>query len=146
MSAAAPSPPADPRAALHALLHARLRVTLTDGRVLSGQLLAVDRGASLLLSSVVEHRALPDTAAGANVAAYYPYSRRGGEEPGAAGGAGSGGLRRSRELASVLVPFRWVVSVEVDEGDAQVWAHFAGVHFSDGSAVPPPPVPAATAA
>ncbi|TXT05028.1 hypothetical protein VHUM_03848 [Vanrija humicola] len=144
MSAAAaqPADPAPaplrlpPREALRALLHSRLQVSLVDGRVLSGQLLAVDRSAALLLSGVTEHRTLPPTAEGHNVATYYPFSRVGGEEPGPAGGSGSGGARRARELASVLVPFRHVVGVELCDEDAAVWTHFAGVEVRDGVAVP----------
>lgn len=138
MSFNAVAAPLPPRAALQALLHTRLTLTLSDGRVLTGQLLAVDPSASLLLSSVTEHRRLPDTEAGHNVATFYPFSRVGGEEAGPAGGSGSGGLERSRELASVLVPFQHIAAVDMGEEDAGVWGHFCGVAFEDGRAVVPP--------
>jgi small nuclear ribonucleoprotein (snRNP)-like protein len=136
-----------PRDALRALLHSLLHVTLNDGRVLTGHLLAVDSSASLLLSGVRETRILPATEAGANVAQYYPWSRA---EGGAAGGlgAGIGGLHgggdaggqvREREVASVLVNMRDITAVELGEEDAGAWARFAGVPFEQGQAVPPTP-------
>lgn len=128
------SPFLPPRDALRALLHMLLNVTLNDGRILTGHLLAVDAKASLLLSSVRETRVLPPTEAGAKVAQYYPFSRN---EGGAAEGPSDGGYVRERELASVLVPMRHVVAVELSNEDAESWGRFAGVRFERGTAVPP---------
>lgn len=160
----APRPPAlPPQDALRALLHTLLHVTLQDGRVLTGHLIAVDARASLLLSSVRETRVLPPTDVGANVAKYYPFSRsEGGVSVGIGAGLGAGisgargdvggpqgpqeeGFVRERELASVLVPMRHVVAVEMGDEDADAWGRFAGVRFEGGVAVPPQQVAAGVA-
>lgn len=159
----APRPAAlPPQDALRALLHTLLHVTLHDGRVLTGHLIAVDARASLLLSSVRETRVLPPTDVGANVAKYYPFSRtEGGVSVGIGAGLGAGisgargdvggpqraeeGFVRERELASVLVPMRHVVAVEMGEEDADAWGRFAGVRFERGVAVPPQHVAAGVA-
>ncbi|BEI84672.1 hypothetical protein CcaverHIS002_0500730 [Cutaneotrichosporon cavernicola] len=123
-----------PKDALRALLHTLLTVTLNDGRVLTGNLLAVDSSASLLLSSVRETRVLPPTVEGINVAQYYPYSRTDGEastEP--------GGEVREREVTSVLVNMCDIVAVEMGEEDAGAWSRFVGVAFEKEQAVPPAP-------
>ncbi|GMK58499.1 hypothetical protein CspeluHIS016_0505310 [Cutaneotrichosporon spelunceum] len=120
--------------ALRALLHTLLTVTLNDGRVLTGHLLAVDSSASLLLGSAQETRFLPSTEVGANVAQYYPWSRAEGvasTEP--------GGQVREREITSVLINMRDIVAVEMSEQDAGAWSFFTGTPFDKGHAVPPTP-------
>ncbi|KLT39085.1 hypothetical protein CC85DRAFT_305378 [Cutaneotrichosporon oleaginosum] len=131
------TPTMPPHDALRALLHAFLHVTLRDGRILSGNLLAVDASASLLLYDVHETRTLPKTDVGANVAQYYPWSRPRPEEGSHDPSDGDGGFVRRRELASVLVNMRDVAAVEMGEEDAASWSRFACVAFEKGQAVPP---------
>ncbi|RSH78703.1 uncharacterized protein EHS24_001599 [Apiotrichum porosum] len=133
-----PAAPLPPSAALRSLLHTRLTVTLTDGRVLFGTLLVIDAAASLLLTNVRERRILPQTPVGLNVAQYYPWSRENVNGNGEADSAEERpGQVRFRELSSVLIPMKEVVGVEIGEGDAESWGRFSGVVFDGGKALPP---------
>lgn len=131
---AAPSTPPPP-AALRALLHTRLAVVMTDGRTLVGHLLAIDSSASLLLSSVREHRALEDTPRGENIARFYPFSRNSDDLQRDQARNCERGRERERELASVLIPMKHVVSVTMSSDDATAWGRYSGVEFRDGVAV-----------